>query len=140
MGNPTKAQGFKNKTSKELNVFLYDEMKWKEIGAVVHDNPCVGWTSGMRPSGAVQGSQAAQVTDQEWTRKRTYIQSVRLPTLKARKYDERLRFGHMEYAQIEGPCSRLKARRSQTFGGKTKQYFVIFSTDHRPLRLSSRRN
>ena len=91
-GNPTKAQEFKNKTSKELDFFLCDELKWEDIGVVVHYNPRVGWSSGARPNGAIQVSQAPQVTDQEWAKKRAYIQNVRLPTLKARRFDERLKF------------------------------------------------
>lgn len=91
-GNPTKAQEFKNKTSKELDLFLCDELRWEDIGAVVHYNPRVGWTSGARPKGAVDVSQAPQATEQEWARKRQYIESVRLPALKSRRLDERLRF------------------------------------------------
>jgi hypothetical protein len=97
---------------------------------------------GSRQSGAVKVSQAPQATEQEWARKRQYIESVRLPTLKSRKLDERMRFwpktdadwqklhdlfmdrakefaeedheyrfGHYrEYAHLEGPYIRLKAR------------------------------
>lgn len=91
-GNPTKAQEFKNKTSKELDLFLCDEIRWEDIGAVVHYNPRVGWSSGSRPKGAVTVSTAPKATEEEWVRKRQYIQSVRLPTLKSRRLDERLRF------------------------------------------------
>lgn len=91
-GNPTKAQEFKNKTSKELDLFLCDEIKWEDIGAVVHFNPRVGWSSGSRPKAAVEVSQAPQASEQEWARKRQYIESVRLPALKSRRLDERLRF------------------------------------------------
>ena len=141
-GNPTKAQEFKNKTSKELDLFLCDEIKWEDIGAVVHYNPRVGWSSGTRPKGAIEVSQSPNVTDEDWLKKRKYIETVRLPSLKSRKLDERLRFwpkaeqdwgklrdlfrdrakefaeedheyrrGHYkEYAHIEGPYVRLKAR------------------------------
>jgi hypothetical protein len=141
-GNPTKAQEFKNKTSKELDLFLCDELRWEDIGAVVHYNPRVGWSSGARPINAAEISQAPQATEAEWARKRQYIQDVRLPTLKSRRLDERLRFwpkaeadwqklralfmdrakefaeedheyrfGHyQEYAHLEGPYVRLKAR------------------------------
>jgi hypothetical protein len=91
-GNPTKAQEFKNKTSKELDLFLCDEIRWEDIGAVVHYNPRVGWSSGARPKGAAEVSQAPTPTAAEWARKRTYIESVRLPYLKFRRLDERLRF------------------------------------------------
>ena len=91
-GNPTKAQAFKNKTSKELDLFLCDEIKWEDIGAVVHYNPRVGWTSGKRTGGMVEVSMAPKATEQEWARKRVYIESVRMPTLKHRRLDERLRF------------------------------------------------
>lgn len=141
-GNPTKAQEFKNKTSKELDLFLCDEIKWEDIGAVVHYNPRVGWSSGARTSTMVKVSDAPKATEQEWARKRSYIETVRMPTLKSRRLDERLRFwpktegdwkklhdlfmdrakefaeedheyrfGHYkEYAHIEGPYIRLKAR------------------------------
>lgn len=91
-GNPTKAQEFKNKTSKELDLFLCDELKWEDIGAVVHYNPRVGWSSGPRGATAVSVSQAPKATEAEWARKKQYIESVRLPSLKSRRLDDRLRF------------------------------------------------
>jgi hypothetical protein len=38
-GDPTKAQEFKNKTSKELDLSLCGELGFKDVGAVVHYNP-----------------------------------------------------------------------------------------------------
>lgn len=35
-GDPTKAQEFKNKTSKEVDLILCEEMEWSQLGAVVH--------------------------------------------------------------------------------------------------------
>ena len=38
-GDPTKAQEFKNKTSKEIDLILCEEMEWSQLGAVVHYDP-----------------------------------------------------------------------------------------------------
>ena len=44
-GDPTKAQEFKNKTSKEVDLILCEEMDWSQLGAVVHYDPRVEWSS-----------------------------------------------------------------------------------------------
>jgi len=44
-GDPTKAQEFKNKTSKEVDLILCEEMDWSQLGAVVHYDPRVEWNS-----------------------------------------------------------------------------------------------
>src|ERR1019366_753640 len=44
-GDPTKAQEFKNKTSKEVDLILCEEMEWSQLGAVVHYDPRVEWNS-----------------------------------------------------------------------------------------------
>ena len=44
-GDPTKAQEFKNKTSKEVDLILCEEMEWSQLGAVVHYDPRVEWSS-----------------------------------------------------------------------------------------------
>jgi len=44
-GDPTKAQEFKNKTSKEVDLILCEEMEWSQLGAVVHYDPRAEWSS-----------------------------------------------------------------------------------------------
>jgi len=120
-GNPTKAQEFKNKTSKELDLFLCDEIRWEDIGAVVHYNPRVGWSSGARPNNAVTVSDAPNATEDEWARKRQYIESVRLPTLKSRRLDERLRF----WPKAEADWQKLRALfmdRAKEFAEEDHEY------------------
>jgi hypothetical protein len=91
-GNPTKAQEFKNKTSKEMDLFLCDELQWRDIGAVVHYNPRVGWTSqaAEKTSSAIKLPEKA--TDQEWQTKRQYVETVRIPALKSQNLEGRMRF------------------------------------------------
>ena len=120
-GNPTKAQEFKNKTSKELDLFLCDEIKWEDIGAVVHYNPRVGWSSGARPKGAIEVSHSPQVTDEDWGKKRKYIETVRLPTLKSRKLDERLRFWP-KTEQDWGKLKDLFRDRAKEFAEEDHEY------------------
>ncbi len=81
-GDPTKAQEFKNKTSKELDIYLCDELEFKDLGAVVHYNPRVGWNSKIN-SGALRVvvTPPPETTDSEWLLKKAHIQSVRLPAL-----------------------------------------------------------
>ena len=128
-GNPTKAQEFKNKTSKELDLFLCDEIKWEDIGAVVHYNPRVGWTSGDRSKGAITVSNAPQVTDEDWARKRKYIESVRLPTLKSRKLDERLRFWP-KTDQDWGKLRDLFRDRAKEFAEEDHEYRMGHYKEH----------
>ena len=44
-GAATKAQEFKNKTSKEVDLWLCEELPSCDLGAVVHYDPRVGWSS-----------------------------------------------------------------------------------------------
>lgn len=44
-GSPTKAQEIKNKTSKDMDLFLCEELTFPEVGAVLHYDPRVGWHS-----------------------------------------------------------------------------------------------
>ena len=81
-GDPTKAQEFKNKTSKELDLYLCDEVGFRDLGAVVHYNPRAGWNSKMN-MGAVRVAvkPPLEATEGEWAQKKAHIQSVRLPAL-----------------------------------------------------------
>lgn len=63
-GDPTKAQEFKNKTSKEWDLWMCDEMTFGDVGAVVHYDPRVGWKS---PGGEAWMSKGPGDTDiDEW--------------------------------------------------------------------------
>jgi hypothetical protein len=82
-GDPTKAQEFKNKTSKELDLYLCDELGFKDLGAVVHYNPRAGWNSKMIDHSAIRLAvpPPLEATDSDWAQKKMHIQSVRLPAL-----------------------------------------------------------
>ncbi len=85
-GDPTKAQEFKNKTSKEPDLYLCDEIEWKDLGAVVHYNPRAGWTSKAADAGSMGSirlivTPPADVTEDEWLKKKQHIEGVRLPKL-----------------------------------------------------------
>jgi hypothetical protein len=91
-GNPTKAQEFKNKTSKETDLFLCDELRWQDIGAVVHYDPRVGWTSQAAAKSPSPIATLANATDEDWLKKRRYIETVRLPALKSQNLEQRMGF------------------------------------------------
>jgi hypothetical protein len=82
-GDPTKAQEFKNKSSKELDLYLCDELEFKDLGAVVHYNPRAGWNSKMNDAKAMRLAvpPRLEATDSEWAQKKIHIQSKRLPAL-----------------------------------------------------------
>src|SRR5581483_3884400 len=91
--NPTKAQEYKNKTSKEEDLFLCDELKWEDIGAVVHYNPRVGWSSATAKRQAASGQRThleKDASEAEWEEKKTHIQQNRLPELE--KLQKKLKF------------------------------------------------
>lgn len=131
-GNPTKAQEFKNKTSKEVDLFLCDEVKWEDIGAVVHYNPRVGWTSQSRSGKGPRVSEEKSATDQEWTAKRHYIEHTRLPALKALKLDQRLRF----WPKTENDWTTLKKvfmDRAKEFAEEDHEYRFGHYKEHAHL-------
>ena len=82
-GDPTKAQEFKNKTSKELDLYLCDELGFQDLGAVVHYNPRAGWTSKMASPGKIRiiVTPPAETTELEWAQKKAHIETNRLPEL-----------------------------------------------------------
>ncbi len=138
-GNPTKAQEFKNKTSKDVDLFLCDELHWQDIGVVVHYDPRVGWTSSQGKIAAESAipSRFGEPTETQWLQKKVHIETVRLPQLdahirarrikppdwaavkdaffsRAKEYNEEdheYRFGHYApYTTLVGPLIRLKVR------------------------------
>jgi hypothetical protein len=120
-GNPTKAQEFKNKTSKELDLFLCDEMRWEDVGAVVHYNPRVGWSSASRDGGASHVSCDRVTTDDDWMRKRHHIQTKRMPAMVAQKLEGRMRF----WPKSEEDWGRLRALftdRAKEFAEEDHEY------------------
>lgn len=133
-GDPTKAQEFKNKTSKEVDLVLCEEMEWKQLGAVVHYDPRVEWSSHEAAASAERGRSpmfAAAATKADWEKKKLRIPE-RLqklgPRLKppseaalesafmgrSREYmeeDHEYRKGHYApYTTLVGPYVRLKVR------------------------------
>ncbi len=114
MGNPTKAQEFKNKTSKELDLFLCDELRWQDIGAVVHYNPRVGWTSQAAARSPIPITTPEKATDADWLRKRLQIETVRLPALKTQNLEGRMRF----WPKSEDDWNKLK----DLFMDRAKEY------------------
>ena len=82
-GDPTKAQEFKNKTSKELDIYLCDELEFTDLGAVVHYNPRAGWTSKAAGQGMIRiiVTPPSDTTEEEWRQEKKHIETVRLPKL-----------------------------------------------------------
>ena len=138
-GNPTKSQEFKNKTSKEIDLWLCDELEWRDLGAVVHYDPRVEWSSQKAATQARIGKPpmfGAVATEGDWLKKWTHIDTVRrrqLATLgprikqspdkealkklfmgRSKEYMEEdydYRRGHYSaYTTLEGPKIRLKMR------------------------------
>lgn len=135
-GMPTKAQEIKNKTSKDLDLFLCDELSWGDVGAVMHYDPRVGWSSSL----GGRWRTTPEATEEEWQRKKRHIQTVRIPKLRGqlggrlkfpeteadwqpirslfmdrvREYheeDREFRHGHYSaHVVIAGPFVRLKVR------------------------------
>lgn len=88
-GDPTKAQEFKNKTSKDEDVYLCEEMEWKSVGAVVHYDPRIEWDSKAAAAHA-EGQKPpmfrAPATEADWEKKKLRIQQ----RIKAGKYPRQL--------------------------------------------------
>lgn len=84
-GNPTKSQEFKNKTSKEIDLWLCDELEFRDLGAVVHYDPRVEWSS---QKAAAQATSAkppmfmAKASEGDWLKKWNHIDKVRRLKLK----------------------------------------------------------
>jgi hypothetical protein len=117
-GDPTKAQEFKNKTSKELDLFLCDEIDWQHIGSVVHYDPRVGWSSAKRKNKLfayyAHKRKAQAPSSSEWAAKRKYIQDVRMKQLEKMNLRQRLRF----WPANEGDWKKLK----DLFDARAKEF------------------
>lgn len=137
-GNPTKSQEFKNKTSKEADLWLCNELDWRDLGTVVHYDPRVAWTSAKAATHALSNRPPmfrAAANEQDWRAKWAYITSVRRTQLSAlrgrikdpdeaelkKKFEERTkeymaedyayRLGHYaRYTTLDGPRIRLRIR------------------------------
>lgn len=144
-GSPTKAQEFKNKTSKEIDLFLCPELMPKDIGAVVHFDPRCGWSSRKANMHAWFFRSPVfnhQPNKSEWELKKPQI-IVRAKQL-GKKYEDMLndkfweklessffsrakeyveedteyRHGHYAaYTKLEGPLLRLKLRPEENMYG-----------------------
>ena len=133
-GDPTKAQEFKNKTSKEIDLVLCEEMEWSQLGAVVHYDPRVDWSSRVAETNSEQGRSpmfAAAATKADWEKKRLKIPDrlrklgsrLKVPSdaaleaafmSRSKEYmeeDREYRKGHYApYTTLVGPYVRLKVR------------------------------
>ena len=133
-GDPTKAQEFKNKTSKEVDLILCEEMEWSQLGAVVHYDPRVEWSSAQAEMQSNLGHspmfpRAAGKAD--WDKKKLKIPErlrklgprIKTPPdsvleaafmSRSKEYmeeDHEYRKGHYApYTQLVGPYVRLKLR------------------------------
>ncbi len=108
-GDPTKAQEFKNKTSKELDLFLCDELEWQQIGTVVHYDPRVGWsskgTTSKLSSWLKHRKPPVKPTEQDWINKQRHIINVRMPQLLKANLKQRLRFwpsNEQDWGKLKG--------------------------------------
>lgn len=85
-GDPTKAQEFKNKTSKEVDLWLCDELRWQDLGAVVHYDPRVEWSS-QKAANHARSSNRPLIdrasSPQDWQKKWQHIEHRRKPALKS---------------------------------------------------------
>ena len=133
-GDPTKAQEFKNKTSKEVDLVLCEEMEWAHLGAVVHYDPRLEWSSHVAEINAGQGRSpmfVAAATKADWEKKKLRIPErlrklgprLKVPSDAAleaafmgrsREYmeeDHEYRKGHYApHTTLVGPYVRLKVR------------------------------
>ena len=133
-GDPTKAQEFKNKTSKEVDLLLCEEMEWSQLGAVVHYDPRVEWSSREAEMQANLGRSPmfhAPAGKADWEKKKQRI-PARLTSLGSRikapaesvleaafmsrskeymEEDHEYRKGHYApHTKLVGPYVRLKVR------------------------------
>ena len=133
-GDPTKAQEFKNKTSKNVDVVLCEELEAAQVGTVVHYDPRVEWNSRDAQVQSDNGKSplfAAVATKSDWEKKKLTIPN-RLGRLgpnfkrpsdkeledaffsRSKEYleeDHEYRKGHYApYTTLVGPYIRLKAR------------------------------
>jgi hypothetical protein len=144
-GAPTKAQEFKNKTSKDIDLWLCDELQWGNIGAVVHFDPRVGWSSESAAKHALSHETPMlpdEPTEHDWQQKLEWIFKTRAPALmsmrsglkmpgiedlkeaffsRAREYreeDTAYRHGEFqEHTTLAGPYIRLTVRPDENMVG-----------------------
>jgi hypothetical protein len=141
-GAPTKSQEFKNKTSKEIDLWLCDELNPKDLGAVVHFDPRVGWSSreaSRQSRFCAHIRSKAKGSESDWRKKWEHIQqrrrqqlpaTIKLPPEDAVKKaffsrlneyleeDYEYRWGHYApYTELVGPCIRLKLRPDENMYG-----------------------
>lgn len=133
-GDPTKAQEFKNKTSKEVDLILCEEMEWSQLGAVVHYDPRVEWSSQRAENESSLGKAPMflkDATEADWEKKKERIRARLLklgPRVKpldmnllkknfmarSKEYmeeDHEYRKGsYAPYTKLVGPYVRLKVR------------------------------
>lgn len=115
-GAPTKAQEFKNKTSKAMDAILCNEIGFADIGAVVHYDPRVGWYSSVQrweyfpakpDRNSTEYAAWQQQLDAEWAKKRAEIES-RMNELR-RTPNGQKELDKLGYPKNEGDWAKLKS-------------------------------
>lgn len=133
-GDPTKAQEFKNKTSKEIDLILCPELEASKLGSVVHYDPRVEWSSTAANAFANMGKCPmfmAPATKADWVKKKATIPArlmklgkhIKVPSdtaleaafmSRSKEYmeeDYEYRKGHYApFTKLVGPYIRLQAR------------------------------
>jgi len=78
----TKGSGIQEQNLEGADIYLCDELEFKDLGAVVHYNPRAGWNSKINAVALrVAVNPPLEATDAEWIPKKAHIQSIRLPAL-----------------------------------------------------------
>lgn len=123
-GAPTKAQEFKNKTSKPMDAILCNEIRFEDIGSVVHYDPRVGWTSDVKmweyfPAKPPKPTASStyrereiynewlKQLDQEWAKKRAEIET-KMAVL-GRTPEGQRQLDKMGYPRNEADWNKLKS-------------------------------
>ena len=123
-GDPTKAQEFKNKSSKETDLFLCDELKWRDLGSVVHYDPRVEWTSEKAESAAKIEKIplfSKKPTEADWQRKKWYIETWRIRDLE-RTVGHRIRLPSGAHDPYWGKIREQFFKRAKEYLAEDRDY------------------
>jgi hypothetical protein len=128
-GDPTKAQEFKNKTSKHVDLLLCDQLKYQDLGSVLHFDPRVGWTPERGASDAAQHIPFVDLVPErfwkkgDWGIKKDHIISHRLPRIKNMPSDALIQILKMGNEQLEEESGQSES------GMKSRMYEIIKNED-----------
>ncbi|MCP4101118.1 MAG: hypothetical protein GY750_06800 [Lentisphaerae bacterium] len=157
-GNPTKAEEYKSKTSKEIDLWLCDELTYRDLGSVVHYDPRVGWSSDKAARHTMTNTSSLiprKANENDWLQKLEHIEKVRKPQLKmlagidqfpkkdrlrakffkrSEEYlteDYNYRQGdYAPYTTFSGPFIRLKVRQSDNMFGDHDLFGFTYMSDY----------